>query len=343
MSIGVGISDYTRALSGSTTVKDLPVLMELIYAYFTGFDLKETEYAANRDAMAGILANQETNPQFIFQRDLMDALYAAPAKQMITSADIKAADRPTIVDIVRGALANAADYTFVFAGNIDLATFVPLMEQYIATLPADAKKATKTYKNVPASEIRLGSATNNYITKMETPQTWAAIVVSAKMPFTPENKLISSVAAQIMSKRLLNKIREEMGATYSIGAQGDMDRTDEVNTAFIIAFPMNPEFKTAALDEIHKIIDDMSTTVTADELKPVIEYMAKTTEEAQKENSEWAGHIVATELNGVDVFNNRAELLSKITTADVQNFMKQVIAQKNYRVILLDPEAAPAE
>jgi len=343
VAIGFGISDYTRTLSGSTTVKDLPSLMELLYAYFTGFDLKENEYAANRDAIAGILANQETNPQFVFQQDLMDALFASPKKQMITSADIKAADRKTIVGIVRDAMANAADYTFVFVGNIDTATFIPLMEQYIATIPADVKNSTKTFQNDASCELRPGTETNNYTTKMETPQTWAAIVVSAKMPFTPENKLLASVSAQIMSKRLLNKIREEMGATYSISAQGDLDRTDNVNASFLIVFPMNPEFKTSAIDEIHKIINDMASEVTADELKPAIEYMVKTTEENRKENSEWAGHIVATELNGVDVFNNRAELLSKINTADVQNFMKQVLAQNNYRVVLLDPEANPAK
>lgn len=338
VAIGFSAGDYTRGMEGNTTVKDLPTLMELIYAYFTGFDLKEDEYNANRDALAGILATQETNPQFVFQADLLDALYETPAKKMISSADVKAADRQSIVDMTRAALANAADYTFVFVGNIDLTTFVPLMEQYIATLPADAKKVVNTYKNNPAFETRPGTETNNYTTKMETPQTWAAIVISGNMPFTPKNKITASVAAQIMSKRLLNKVREEMGATYSIGAQGDMDRTDKVNTNFVIAFPMNPEFKDAALDEIHKIAQAMTSTVTPEELNPVIEYMLKNAEKDRTENDAWGGHITATLTNGVDVFNGRAEVIKSITIADVQNFMKQLLDQNNYRVVLLDPE-----
>ena len=44
-------------------MKDLPTLMELIYAYFTGIGLDEQEFIATRDAMAGVLANRTSTPQ----------------------------------------------------------------------------------------------------------------------------------------------------------------------------------------------------------------------------------------------------------------------------------------
>ena len=336
--VAFSFDNYTRNISGTTTVKDLPTLMELLYGYFTGINLDEKEFEATRGAIAGILANQEATPEFQFSKRLLSTLFTAPAKHMLTVDDIKAADREAIVKIVRDMLANAADYTFVFVGAIDPETFVPLMEQYIATLPANAKKLSNKIATNPAFEMATGSATDIYTTKMQTPQTWAFVGVDGNMPYTAKNKALASIAAQILSKRLLDKIREEMGATYSIGAQGMMTRTGAVNTVFQIAFPMKPEMKDQALEEIHNIIMSMENNVTAEELKPVIEYSIKQAGEDMMENSDWAGSITATEINGVQTFLNTVETLESITVEDVKAYMTALLKQNNYRVILLNPE-----
>lgn len=329
---------YTRNLEGSTTVKDLPVAMEILYSFFKGFNLKEDEFNANRDAVAGMLANQESNPQYIFQKSFMSVLFESPLRQAFTSADAKAADRQTIVDMIHGMTANAADYLFVFTGSIDLDTFVPLMEQYIATLPADAASATNTVKLDPAFEIAKGNGESNFTTKMETPQSWVLITLTANVPYNVKNKILASVAAQVMSKRLLNKIREEMGAVYSIGAQGSLGRVGANNAIFQIGFPMKPEMKKEALDAIKDIVYSMSTDVTEAEVKPAVEFMQKEAAESLRENSDWAGAMTATTLNGVPTFLQTEEALKTITAADVQAFMKEDLAQEQYRVIVLDPE-----
>ena len=51
--------------------------------------------------------------------------------------------------------------------------------------------------------------------------------------------------------------------------------------------------------------------------------------------------MTATTLNGVDTFNGAPEIINSITVADVQNFVKGLLDQNNYRVIVVDP--APAE
>ena len=137
----------------------------------------------------------------------MASLYSAPSKQMISVDDLKAADRQAIVDMVRNMTVNAADYTFYFVGNIDEATFEPLMLQYLATLPANAKKASKGFTHNPAFEVAAGSKTDTYNAAMQTPQTFVFIGMFAKMPYTQKNKLLASIAAQVASKRLLNKVR----------------------------------------------------------------------------------------------------------------------------------------
>ncbi len=343
-SVDFGFDDYTRTMSGNTTPKDLPTLMEMVYSFFTGFGLREDEFNASRDAAVAQLANQESVPNFIFSKDLIKSMYKAPAKQMISVDDLKAADRLAIVDMVKGMMSNAADYTFYFVGNVDEATFEPLMLQYLGSLPGNASKASKSFKLNPDFEVEPGSRTDSYTAKMQTPQTFVFIGMFAKMPYTQKNKLLANVAAQIASKRLLNKVREEMGAVYSIGASGDMSRTGELNVMFQTAFPTNKvEMKDETLKAIKDIFYSVGSDVKEDELKPVIEYMLKTNDEDLKSNTEWAGSMQATGINGVNVFMGKAEAIKSITPAEVMDFMRKVLDQDNYRVVVLDPEGVAEE
>jgi len=335
--VDINIDSYIRQINGHSTAKDLPTLMELIYATFAGFDINESDFAAMQSSISAMLENQESTPDYIFSKDLLSILYQAPAKQMISTADIAAADRAASVDIVRDALNNAADFTFIFAGNIDEEAFKQLMCRYIATLPANAKKATTTFSIDKAFELPLGNETNTFTTAMETPQTTAFIGIFGKTPYTAENKILTSIAGQILSKRLLDKVREEMGATYSIGAASALSRTGDVNTIIQIPFPMKPEMKNEVLEAVKTIVYDMTSTVKADELNPVKEYMIKDAAESLEKNEDWVGAIAATCINGVQTFTNAADVVSGVTVEDVQNFMRQLLDQNNYRVVILDP------
>ena len=104
------------------------------------------------------------------------------------------------------------------------------------------------------------------------------------------------------------------------------------------AFPMKPELKDETLAVIHDIIFDMQENVGEDELAPVKEFMVKEARHNAEENGSWAGTISATQLNGVDVFNGAEETINSVSTADLKNFMKDVLKQNNYRVVVLDPE-----
>ncbi len=335
--VSLSFDDYTRTISGNTTVKDLPTLMELIYMTFVDYQITADDFATTQNTYAGVLANQESNPQYIFGKELAKALTKSEAGQAITSADIMAADREGMLNIIHSQLKNAADYTFFFVGDIDLDTLKPLLEQYIATIPADAANVTNSYDYNLDREIIPGKVDVTKTTKMETPQTWVAIVITGDMEYTPANREMASMAGQVLSNRLLKKIREEMGAVYSIGAGARMDRTNKYNTLVQIPFPMKPEMKQQVLDEINIILKDMTVNIAEDELNPIKEFMVKEAGEDLEDNSAWIGTMSATTLNGVDIFTGKTDVINSITTADLQNFFKQLLDQNNIHTVVLDP------
>ncbi|MDE6109864.1 MAG: insulinase family protein, partial [Muribaculaceae bacterium] len=328
--------NYYRSLDGTTTVKDLPILMEMIYMTFKDFTLNADEFAAAQSSMLGMLGNQEAQPEYVFSKRVMESLFASPLKQVITTDDIKAADREAILDMIHGFMANAADYTFVFTGNIDLEAFKPLMEQYLATLPADASKVAATPAFNAAVEPAKGTATDHYTTPMQTPQTWIFVALTGNEQYNAANRNMLSMASQILSNRLLKKVREEMGATYSIGAYGQVERLGGTNAIIQVPVPVKPETRDEVLEVIKTYFDNMAADVTAEELDPIKEYMVKNAVEAREKNDSWNGAIAGSLINGVDSFNGNIEAINATTVADVQNFMRNLLDQGNYRVVLLE-------
>ncbi len=335
--VSVGFDEYMRQLSGSSSVKDLPTLLELIYMNFVGYSVTPDEFSSTRDKLAGLLETQQNTPDFFFSTKAREVLYASKVSQQSTADDVRKADCQGGLELIHSMLANAADYTFYFVGDVTVEQLTPLLEQYVATLPADASKAATGYIVNESREPKAGKGVDTFSYKMQTPQTTCMILIEGTMPYTPANKVVSSIVGQILSNRLLAKIREEMGAVYSIGAGSSMSRVGKYNTMIQIPFPMKPEMKDEVLKEIDIMLKDMSVKVTPDELNPIKEYMVKDAIQGRELNSTWLSAMTATAINGVDVFNNQIEIINAVTCADVEKFMKELLEQGNERTILLDP------
>ncbi len=343
-SVSMALGDYTRDITGTATPKDLPTMMELLYMTFTNYNITDEEFTAGQKMFEGILKNQETDPQYVFGADLQKALYTNPRRRAISVDAVEAATRAQTNEIVHEMTANAADYTFFFVGNIDMDTFRPLVEQYIATLPADAATATKEPKYVASLGIAPGDKEISFKTPMQTPQTFVAILDYGQLPFTPENRGAINVAGQILSKRLLDTVREDMGAVYSIFANAAMQRvSNENNTVVQSVFPMKPEMRQQVFDFIAQEFKNMESNVTDEEVAKVVEFSVKSVKEAQEQNEAWLNAMAGEALNGVDTFHGAEEMYKALTPADIQNAMKALNAQGNYRVIYLEAEETPAE
>ncbi len=335
--VSFAISPYNTTLNGATTPKDLPTLMELIYMTMKDFEMTADEFTAFQTNFSNILANQESNPQFVFQKKLTEGLFASPKKGFYTSDAIKGADRQQMLDIVHNATANAANYTFIFVGNIDVETLKPLVEQYIASLPGDPATVVKTVAWDPSMDIRTGRERHVETMKMETPQTWAAIAVTGAVPYTIKNHKIASTASQILTKRLLENVREKEGAVYSIYAQGGLVYEGANPASLLIPFPMKPEMTDKVLEIIDNELQAMTSNITADELKAVQEYLVKQYTENKEVNSSWLQAMSDAALSGVDIFNGNIEAVNSLTVDDIQNYMRELLGQNNYQIVLLQP------
>lgn len=330
-----------EGLSGSSTPKDLETLFQLTYLYFTDVRKDEKSFAQLMTTLETMLKNQALSPDAAFSDSLMSTLYCHnPRYATLKLEDLKKVNYDRILQIAKERTADAGDFTFTIVGNFDEATIRPLIEQYIASLPAKGKK--ENWKKV--STYAKGNAENKFTRKMETPKANAYMYwYNLTTPYSLENAVAASAAGQVLEMIYLKKIREDAGAAYSAGATGMASLGgDTPFTALIGICPMDPEKSDMAIKIMEEEAKKLCTTVDADMLNKVKELMLKRADENAKTNSYWVSTINNLDEYGVDTYTNYKNVVNALTPEKVAKMVKDVIFKggNSVKVIMLPEKEA---
>lgn len=215
VSLGYSLGNYTTTLSGKSTVKDLETLLDLTYASFTALGSDQTSYDAMISRIRPMLAQQQNNPMYHFQEAQLKSMYNNnPAVMPVKVEDIDKASYSEMFNMLKQSMANAADYTFIFTGNVDVKTLTPMLEKYIASLPSKKKAIDAPIAN--KIEIATGIINNEFEQPMQTPSTNIMDVISGhNMRYSVENDVRVSAVGEILSMIFTETLREEEGGAYS--------------------------------------------------------------------------------------------------------------------------------
>lgn len=335
VSFGAGL--YSQSVSGSSTPKDLETMMQLLYLYFTNIKKDTTSYNTMLASLKMKLKNKDLAPESVFG-DSVSVTICGHQKRF-APADIKDLDGinyDRMLEIGREMLSNAGAFTFTFLGNFDEAKLRPLIEQYIASLPGDPKKA-KTYKQMDM--YVKGEVENNFTRKMETPKCIALEMWTAKMPYSLENAVLAGVAGDVLSMEYLKQIREDASAAYSVSANGSLSRNGKEFIATLQSYcPMNPNKREQAVGLLKSIVKDNTVKVDPDKVAKIKANMLKSIDMAVKTNGYWMNIINNYDEYGVDSYTNYKKVVEGITPAKIAAYLKKLLAAGNHVEVVLAPE-----
>ena len=333
------MSDYADYVSGSSNVKDLETMFQLTYLKFTAMSKDENSYNRQREHTDQVfLKHRDSDPENVFD-DTTNYILANRSwrGRPFASEDLKLVDYDRIMEIVRERTANAANYTFVFVGAFDEATIRPLIEQYIASLPANKGKKSNwvNYYDMPT-----GENVQHFTSKMEVPQGQEMIYwLSDKIPYTLENQLKAYILGQLLEQIYLKKIREDAGAAYTAGAAGWMQlEGNKPITMFMAGCPVKPEFKDEALKIINDEMRKACTTIDPVALKGICENILKNHGSMLKENLYWLRIIDNYQTYGIDNYSGYEEIIKAQTPETIAEFARQLYNAGNRVEVVMTPE-----
>ena len=271
----INIGSHSDGVSGNSTVKDLETMMQLVHLKFTALTPDEKKFNQTMNLMETQLKNKDLMPESALSDSLQYIVSNRSWRNKPFNVDdLKQVSLDRIMEIAKERTANAANYTFLFVGNFDEATIRPLIEQYIASLPA--KKGVKS-DWVNTTEMPSGEVLCHFTRKMEEPKDYEVLIWhSDQIPYSLENSLKAELLGQVLSRVYLQKIREDAGAAYSTQTLGSVSPAiadGKPYTMVLTIAPVNPEFEELALQIINDEMKNACTTIDATALTEAKENM----------------------------------------------------------------------
>ena len=337
-SVSFSMDTYEDEFSGQSTVKDLETLFQLTYLNFTDMRKDEKSFNMIKGQVENMLKNRNLDPENVFEDSVEYILGNHNWRNRpfdISYLDQMNLDR--MMEIAKERTANAANYTFIFVGAFDEEVIRPLIEQYIASLPA--KKGKKSnYVNVESHPV--GQTVTHFTRKSETPKAMAQIYwYDTKTPYSLENQLKANILGQVLSKIYLQKIREDAGAAYSAGARGwSTYEGSNIFTAVMASCPMKPEMADMAVKIMNEEIYEACKNIDATTLKEIKELAIKDHGTSLKENGYWLRQIHNYLFTGADGHTGFEQIVNAQTPESIAAFARQLLNAGNKVEVVMLPE-----
>jgi zinc protease len=337
--ISPNISQLRESFSGSSSVKDVETLLQMLYLYFTEPRFDANSYQSIMTRMAGILENKSASPEAAFRDTLSVTManYNERARPM-TKELLQEADFNRIQQIAKERFKNAADFKFFFVGNINIEEFKSLIEKYIGGIPSVNEK-----ENWVDLGIRKPEGVIEKVVKrgMEDKST-QYIVFHGDFDYNSQNQIQLDAVGKILSTRLTEVIREDKSSVYSIGAYPSSSKFPEQEYSIIIAYGTAPQ----KLDELKKAIfgiieDYRKNGPTTEELATAQEKMIRERETAVRENSFWMSILSNTYYikdGDFSEYGNYNNLVKNLTIDSTKKAFADYFDFENYISVALAPE-----
>ncbi len=333
----LSLANTRQYLTAHSTPKDIETMFQMSYLYFTNVKKDDKQFQNLMTQLDMALKNKSLSPDAVFSDSVAATTYGHnPRFNNIDVKDLKDINYDRILEIAKERFQNAGQFTFVIAGNFDEQTIRPLIEQYIASLPA-TKAKPEQFKEVIT--FAKGEVVNQFKVKTESPKATAREMWYAEMPYTLDNIVKLDAVGQVLSMIYLKTIREDESAAYSCGAAGHFNTGTNQPKALLQAYcPMNPDKSELAVRLLHEGIQNMAKQVDADQLQKVKDYMLKQADIDAKQNSYWINTITTFKEYGLDVNTDYKKTVEALTVDSVRDFLNELLKSGNHVEVIMTPE-----
>lgn len=334
------VGEITTELKGNSSVKDFESLLQLTHLQLTEPRKDEGLFNGFLNTMKMQIQFLGGNPQVAFIDSLGKTLYHNDPRRPImvpTAADFEKIDVNRVVDIYKNEFSNADGFHFFLVGNIDESTLKPLLEKYIASLPVKG-----TQPSFRDNGLRTISGNNRLnFKKGQEQQSLVLSMYIGEMPYSEQAALQANMIGQILSIKVIEQIREQMGAMYSGGFGGDFTEYPYAHYTIQGYFPCGPEnvepIISKAAEEIRDLKTDGPEQKDLDKVKLAIIEKRK---ESIRTNGYWTEKLEQLMFwnRSKDRFLNFESEMNKITAADIKATANKMFNDNNNFTGVLLPE-----
>ena len=318
VAVSTSIAETRQSISANATARDLETMLQLVHLRMTAPREDAEEIAAWRQSASEAIADSWHVPEVAFGRDMVGVLYNHHARRTLPdAAAIANVDAAKALAFYKSRFADASGFTFVIVGSVHLDTLRPLVETYLASLPASGH---------PARERDLGiRKARGVIVKQwkhgAEPKARVEIEFHGDQAWSREAQDDIYVLGELLRMQLRDVLREDLGGIYNVAVNATLERVPHPSRTVIISFGCDP----SRVDEMVKATLGVAADLRAhgppgDYLDRVRQQYTHAHEKNVRLNQEWLVWLMGAYRYGEDpaLSADAAHVLARMTPHDVE-------------------------
>jgi zinc protease len=339
VSVAPYIGDLEEGLHGSASADDLETLFQLIYLVATAPRADAEGFAATQNMWTAYLENRLLDPRNVLYDTADRLLYGDnPRYRLPTREEVRTVNLQRAAAIYQERFADMDDFTFVFAGNLDLPMFKGLAQRYLGALPGLPGDESWRDRSLdpPAGVLE------QKVFKGQEEQSIVNLTFTGAAEPSEENRTRIAVLRRLLNNLIVRELRETRGGVYSAGVWGYIEVEPKGRYTLGIEFSCAPD----RVDELVSALFELITTLqeegpTAADVARANQQAQSDQEEVLEQNGWWVDQIlyyVTTSERSLD------DLLAQNRTADIadaitlQAAARDFLPQDRYVKVVLYPE-----
>lgn len=335
---GAFIDELHEGMSGAASSRDLETLFQIVYLRFTAPRADSTAFLAYQSRARAELRNRGASPEVAFQDTLQVTLTQNhPRAQPPSSALFDAMDMQQSLAFYRERFGDASDFTFYFVGSFRPDELRPLVERYLASLPAAGRR--ERWRDVGMQYPR--GIVHKVVRRGTESRGQTQIVFTGPSAFTRENMLALSALSDVLEIRLRERLREDLGGTYGVHVSAGASRDPREIYRLAIGFGTAPERVEELTRGVFAEIDTLKTRGPHPaELAKVREQLLRDREVSLRENNFWMAQLMSFDRYGWDLreIHDFAGAVQALTPERLRDTARRVLDAQNYVQVTLLPE-----
>ncbi len=334
------ITDLDEGMAGGSTPQDVESMFQLLYLRFTEPRADPNAFAAMAAQAKGLLANQLASPDVVFNQAVDAALSRnSPRRQPETPATVDQWDLAKSLAFYKARFADAGNFTFVFVGSFTPAMLKPLVETYIASLPATHTHETWRDVNIAPPD----GVVEKTVEKGIAPKSEVAIVFSGPFQYDDAHRLALRAMTMVLQSRLFDSIRQELGGTYSIEATPDTDKFPRPTFKVRIEWASDPERMPSLVQRVFDELDFVKNTrLTRNQMALVRQALLRDFETNSQDNRYLLNQISRKyedgDAAGVGAVFDLPARVQALTADEIQSAAQTALDTNRYVKVMLNPE-----
>jgi zinc protease len=286
------IDETSEGMIVLSAPRDLETALQVLWLNATAPRLDSAAVAALTNQARNGLKNRDAEPGTAFSDTITITLGRnSPRAQPMTAARLDAEFDPRrALAIYRDWFHSFGDFTFVLVGNVNVDSLRPLLSQWLGGLPATG--TARTWKDVaPVPPEGLITKT---VRKGKEPVAEQVVLFSGPVerPATETDDAAAAAAAEIIQERLLDQLREAMGATYGVDANTIIERVPRRRYRTLVEFKSSPQQADTLWSAAQAIITAFRADgPRPDEVQKFVAQARRETEVQVKTNDWWLGRL----------------------------------------------------